>query len=438
MKRVKRRATAALLLAAALLVGLGIFLVRLYQNGADWALYAANRSVYKDGVLDTGTLTDREGVVLASAGDGIFSYADDATVRKACLHVVGDYGGFIGTGALNAFADRLAGYSFAFGTTRGAQTVALSVDAQLQVAALNALAGRSGAVLIMDYETGEILCMVSAPTYDPADPPASFEGTQYEGVFLNRCLSATYTPGSVFKLVTLAAALENLPDLSSRRFTCTGGIEVGGETVTCTGWHGEETIEQALANSCNSVFGELSLELGADTLARYADALGITESHELDGIPTAAGRFDLAEDQTADLAWSGIGQYNDLVCPYSMLRLVAAVAGDGVLTEPTLLKGGSNGTTRLLSAETAERIGDMMDYNVVYAYGQWNFPGLSICAKTGTAETGSGTSHAWFVGYLNDGPPLAFAVVVEHGGGGLAAAGPVANTVLQKAVTLYS
>jgi peptidoglycan glycosyltransferase len=438
MKRVKRRATAALLLAAALLVGLGIFLLRLYQDGADWAMYRANRSVYQNGVLDTGTLTDREGVVLASAEGGTASYADDAAVRKACLHVVGDYGGFIGTGALNAFADKLAGYSFAFGTTRGAQTVALSVDAQLQVTALNALNGRSGAILVMDYETGEILCMVSAPTYDPANPPASFEGTQYEGVFLNRCLSATYTPGSVFKLVTIAAALENLPDLQGRRFTCNGGITVGGEWVACTGHHGEQTIEQALANSCNSVFGELSLELGADTLARYAAALGITEGHTLDGIPTAAGRFDEAEAGTADLAWSGIGQYNDLACPYSMLRLVAAVAGGGTLTEPTLQRGGSGGTARLLSSGTAERIGDMMEYNVLYEYGQWNFPGLSVCAKTGTAETGNGASHAWFVGYLNDGPPLAFAVVVEHGGGGLAAAGAVANTVLQKAVTLYS
>jgi peptidoglycan glycosyltransferase len=437
MKRVKRRSTAALLIAAALVVGLAAFLLRLYQDGSGWAMYQANRSVYDNGVLDTGTLTDREGVVLASAGGGVYSYADDPAVRKACLHVVGDYGGFIGTGALSAFSDRLAGYSFAFGTTRGPQTVALSVDAQLQVTALNALSGRSGAVLVMDYETGEILCMTSAPTYDPQNPPASFDGTQYEGVFLNRCLSATYTPGSVFKLVTLAAALENLPDLQSRRFTCTGSIEVNGETVTCTGWHGEETIEQALANSCNSVFGELSLELGADTLSRYAAALGITESHTLDGIPTAAGRFDKAEDQTADLAWSGIGQYNDLTSPYAMLRIVAAVAGNGVLTEPTLLEGGSGGQTRLLAADTAEQIGDMMSYNVAYAYGQWMFPGLSVCAKTGTAETGSGASHAWFVGYLDDGPPLAFAVVVEHGGGGLAAAGAVANTVLQKAVTLY-
>jgi peptidoglycan glycosyltransferase len=433
MKRVKRRATAALLIAAALLLGLAVFLGKLYLDGADWAMYSANRSVYAGGVLNTGTLTDRKAVVLARAG----GYADDAAVRKACLHAVGDYGGFIGTGALKVFSARLAGYSPIFGTTRGGQTVALSIDAALQTTALGALNGQKGAVLVMDYKTGEILCMVSSPTYDPQNPPASFDGAQYEGVWLNRCLSAAYTPGSVFKLVTLTAAIEKLGDLSQRSFTCAGSVKVDGTTVHCTGTHGTQTIEQALANSCNVAFAELSLELGADTLLKYASDLGLTEGHELDGIPTAAGRFDKAEAGSSDLAWSGIGQYNDLVCPYSMLRLVAAVAGGGTAKEPTLLKGGNGGHMALLAPRTAEQIGDMMSYNVEYSYGTWKFPNLSVHAKTGTAETGDGTAHAWFAGYLDKGAPLAFVVVVEHGGGGLAVAGSAANTILQKAVTLY-
>lgn len=433
MKRVKRRATAALLIAAALLLGLAVFLGKLFLDGADWAMYPANRSVYADGVLKTGTLTDRNGVVLARAG----GYADDDAVRRACLHAVGDYNGFIGTGALKAFSARLAGYSPVFGTTRGGQTVALSIDAALQTAALGALNGQKGAVLVMDYETGEILCMVSSPTYDPRNPPSSFDGAQYEGVWLNRCLSAAYTPGSVFKLVTLAAAIENLGDLSRRSFTCAGSVQAGGTTVHCTGAHGTQTIEQALANSCNVAFAELSLELGPDTLQKYASALGLTEGHALDGIPTAAGRFDRAEAGSSDLAWSGIGQYNDLVCPYSILRLVAAVAGGGTAKEPTLLKGGGGGRMTLLAPRTAEQIGDMMRYNVAYAYGEWRFPNLSIHAKTGTAETGDGRAHAWFAGYLDEGAPLAFVVVLEHGGAGLAAAGSAANTILQKAVTLY-
>ena len=435
MKRVKHRASVAMLLALAIVAGLGVFLFRLWSDGADWALYRANQSVYSGGMLRTGTLTDREGVILADGTAG--TYAENANTRRACLHLIGDYSGNIGTGALQAFRSEMAGYSFVFGTARSGESLALSPDARLQETALAALGGYSGAVLVQNYVTGEILCIVSTPVYDPADPPASFDSPAYEGVFLNRALSTTYTPGSVFKLVTLAAAIENIPDLYERSFTCTGSVTVGGNPVVCTGWHGTQTIEQALANSCNCVFAELSLELGADTLAAYAKKLGYTDSLTLDGISSAAGRFDRAEAGTSDLAWSGIGQSTDLVCPFAVLRFSAAIAAGGTVPEATLLAGGSGKSVRLLSADTAKKLGDMMSYNVQYAYGSWLFPNLALCAKSGTAEVGDGTSHAWFTGYLDDEKhPYAFAVIAEHAGGGLTVAGAIANTVLQKAVEL--
>ena len=434
MKRIKQRARAALLLTILVAAGLAVFLVRLVKNGRAWATYRANESVYTNGVLDCGALTDRNGVILAQAGDGAYRYADDETLRLASLHAVGDYAGYIGTGALTAYADLLTDYSLLNGTTGGGETVALSLDAQLQTAAWQALAGRSGAVLVMNYETGELLCMVSSPSYDPNG--AADESV--DGIYLNRCLNALYTPGSIFKLVTLTAAVENLPDLREQTFTCEQSLSVGGDTVNCTGWHGNQTIEQALANSCNCAFAELSLELGPEALAAAAKKLGVSGTLTLDGrIETASGRFDAAEAGTSNEAWSGIGQYNDLVTPYAMLRLCAAIANGGAVCEPTLLLGGANGTTRLMAEETAGTVGDMMNYNVVYAYGRDRFPGLDLCAKTGTAELGDGTTHAWFVGYLQSGAPLAFAVVLERGGGGLLQAGPVANAVLQKASEIY-
>jgi cell division protein FtsI/penicillin-binding protein 2 len=438
MKKVKRRAGAALLLAGLLVVGLVIYLIRLADGGQDWVMFRANNSVYSGGVLDTGTLTDRDGVVLAHAGDGVYYYADDPTTRLSCFHAVGDYTGNVGTGAVNAFAYKLAGYNIVTGAKPGGATVALTIDADLNNAAYEALWGRKGAVLVSNYETGEILCMVSTPVYDPQSPPSSFEGDQYEGVFLNRCISSTFTPGSVFKLVTVAAAIENIGDLSTRSFSCAGSVQVGDQVVTCTGWHGEQTIEQALANSCNCAFAALSLELGADRLAEYADKLGLTVSHELDGIETVAGSFEKAEADTADLAWSGIGQYNDLVSPYALLRLVSAIAAGGEVTEPHILMdhGLLSAKEQLLAPETADQIAAMMSYTVQYNYGTWNFPNLNVCAKTGTAEVGDGTSHAWIAGFLDDAEnPLAFVVMVEHGGGGLSAAGPVANAVLQAAVS---
>lgn len=441
MKKIKRRAGAALLIAALLLAGLGLYVFRLVREGPDWVAFRANQAVYSGGVLNTGTVYDRGGVVLAHAGNGVFGYAEDWSTRVACLHVVGDYPGNIGTGALHVFDDRLTGYDFVNGTWSmdgSGGELRLSIDAELNITAYNALAGRAGAVAVYNYETAEVLCMVSTPSYDPnGNVPEGLEG-----VYLNRVISSAYTPGSVFKVVTLAAAIENIPDLYSRSFWCSGSCQVGGDTITCSGTHGSQTIEQAFANSCNCAFAELSLELGAETLESYAKAYGLLDSQSLSGISTASGRFDKGSDGSSDLAWSGIGQYNDLVCPYAMLRLMGAIAGEGEVKEPSLLaeKDGllPEEKTRLMRTDTAQRLEEMLSYNLSQAYGTWNFPGLDLCAKSGTAEVGDGTSHAWFTGYLKSGAPLAFVVVVEHGGGGLSAAGSVANTVLQAANAKHS
>ncbi|MGI5985474.1 MAG: penicillin-binding transpeptidase domain-containing protein, partial [Oscillospiraceae bacterium] len=156
---------------------------------------------------------------------------------------------------------------------------------------------------------------------------------------------------------------------------------------------------------------------------------------DISGVDTAAGSIEKAAEGTAALSWMGIGQYNDLVSPIAMLRFVSAIANDGVAKEPVLLKNGYSAGTRLMKEEVSGEIREMMSYNVTYAYGAGQFPNLKICAKTGTAEVGDGRSHSWFVGFLNDEEnPLAFTVVIEHGGGGLANAGPVANAVLQAAV----
>lgn len=437
MRKVKNRTACALLIILAIVVGLGIFLFRLYRDGADWATFRANPTIYKDGVLDTGTITDRNGTILASAGDGIYRYADDPILRAACLHAVGDYGGNIGTGALTAFSDRLTGYNFINGLysfSGKGKTLRLTLDGKLQSTAYQALNGRKGAVLVANYQTGEILCMVSAPSYDPN---TSIDPESLDGVYLNRCISSTFPPGSIFKLVTAAAAIENISDLSSRSWTCTGQLQVGEDVVTCTGVHGEQGFETALANSCNCAFAQISQELGAETLAKYAADFGLTKAQTLNGITTAAGSFEQAPAGSVNLSWSGIGQYNDLICPYSFLRYVCAIAHGGSVQELTLLPNESSRKTQLVDSETAWKLTEMMRYNAQTTYGSDSrFPGLEICAKTGTAEIGTtDTPHAWFTGFLkNSNAPLAFIVLVENGGGGLTAAGSVANTVLQAAV----
>ena len=425
MKKVKRRATAALLIAALLVVGLAVYLVRLADDGGAWASYFS-------GGTPGGTILDRNGVVLYSSDEDGYSFAEDWSTRVSCYHLLGDPNGNVRTGALRQFRDRLAGYSFVEGATSG-KTISLSVDSTLNVAACSALAGRNGAVMLMDYTTGEVLCMVSSPGDDPENPSSE----PADGTYLNKCLSSSFTPGSVFKLVTLAAAIDNIPDLFERSLWCEGEMIVDGALLTCTGSHGSQTIEQALANSCNCAFGTLALELGPELMAEYAEKLGMTASLQLDGMDVLPGSFTKGGAGSVGLAWSGVGQYEDLVCPYAMLRYVSAIANGGSVYEPTLLGHGSlDRETELLSAETAQRIAEMMNYNVQNAYGSWVFPGLDVSAKTGTAEVGDGTSHAWMTGFLNDpAHPYAFVVILEHAGGGLANAGPVANTVLQAAVS---
>ena len=424
MKKVKRRAASALLIAALLVVGLAVYLVRLADDGGAWASYF-------NGGTPGGTILDRNGVVLYTSDDSGFSFAEDWSTRVACYHLIGDTAGNIRTGALRQFRDKLAGYSFIEGATSG-QTISLTVDSALNVAAYSALAGRNGAVILMDYTTSEILCMVSSPGDDPANPTS----TPAEGTYLNKCLSSSFTPGSVFKLVTLAAAIDNIPDLFERSLWCEGSMIVDGAKLTCTGNHGSQTIEQALANSCNCAFGTLALELGPDIMAEYAEKLGITAPLTLDGMDVLPGSFTKGEEGSVGLAWSGVGQYEDLVCPYAMVRYVSAIANGGSVYEPTLLgRGKLDKETELLSESTAQKIFEMMNYNVQNAYGSWVFPGLNVSAKTGTAEVGDGTSHAWMTGFLNDPEhPYAFVVILEHAGGGLANAGPVANAVLQAAV----
>ena len=447
MKRVKHRTLSALVFVLILFVGLGIYLVRYFTQGGKWVSFSANQAVYSDGILNVGTLLDRNGMILASVSDGERTFAEYSLTRRATLHAVGDKSGNIGTGAIYAFAPQLIGYNPVFGVSSFSgkgQSVYLTLDANLNEVAYEALAGRKGTVAVCNYETGEVLCMVSSPTFDPADPPSiSDDDESYEGVYINRFLSSTFSPGSTFKLVTTVAALEKIDDLYDREFYCAGSLEVERDTITCTGTHGTITIEEALAVSCNCAFAELALELGGDTISKYFEDLGFAEQDKVNGILTASGKYDIAPDDSSDLGWSGVGQYNDMVNPAAMLKFMCAIANGGeaknlnLIYKSGIFKRMNLGSDRLLKKGTADELSDMMSFNVHYNYGADNYPGLELHAKSGTAEVGGGKSpHAWFVGFIsNPDNPLAFVVLVENGGSGSSVAGSVANTVLQAAIS---
>ena len=446
MKKVKNRAISALLLVALTLIGILFYIIKFAISADKWAGASFNSALYNGGTLAAGTLTDCDGVMLSTVVDGKRAFADSADIRKSTLHAVGDLSGNIGTGALKIYSAELTGYNIFTGSysrTGAGKTVALTINSRLNVEAYKALNGRRGAVMVMNYKTGEVLCMVSNPSFDPSKPPGGIDSKpEFEGVYLNRAISSSFTPGSTYKLLTAAAAIENIDDIFDREFECKGTLKTGHGEITCSKTHGKLNFEEALTVSCNSVFGELALELGADTLASYAEKYGLSERTTVGGITTAKGSYDKAGPDTADLAWSGVGQYNDTVCPAAMLRYVGAIANDGKAVEMSLLKKTwlssvfSGGSKRIMRSDTASKLGAMMDYRVHQKNVAGNFPGLELHAKTGTAEVGGGkNSHAWFAGYItNEGYPLAFVVVVENGGGGFAAASPIANRVLQAAI----
>ena len=439
MNKLAKRAWFAYFLAAAMLVGVLVIVVRYFVNGPDWMPFQ------NDGVI-----VDRSGTVLMDNTQGR-TLADDATVRASMLQILGDNEGYITPYLLNEYGDELAGFNRISGTRHmggGEGRMTLTLSASVQRAALNALNGQHGTVGVYNYKTGEILCMVSSPTYDPWNVP-DVEGNpeQYNGVYVNRFLHSAYAPGSTFKLVTAAAALERISDIEDRTFYCEGSAQIGSETVICNGVHGTINFQQALCQSCNVAFAQIADELGADVLTDYAQRFGVTDSLSFDGFVTKSGNFDLSEATAYEAAWAGVGQYTDQINPCQYMTFMGAIANGGQAATPYLVDKVTYGSKRkyeaktkmgdkVLSASAADTLAEMMHYNVVNNYGEWYFSGLYAGAKSGTAERGEGlTSNALLTGFVqSEDYPLAFVVVIEGGGAGSTACTPVIRQVLDACV----
>lgn len=448
MKKLQRRTLFVLLFILALAAGTVVLCAFYVKDGAQWASFYGNQHVYTNGRIASGSIQDRNGTTLFDCAEG--QYSDDKTTRISTLHAIGDKQGNINTGAKNLFADQLVGFSLITGTSGTGNTIKLTLDANLNNAAYQAMAGRKGVAALYNYETGEILCMLSTPSFDPADDAEAAKvaagDSNYDGAYLNRFLSGTYTPGSTFKLVTAAAALETLHNEDSFSYTCTGSLTLNGEKITCPSVHGTQDFATALANSCNGAFATLATQVGGKTLEKYAKEAGLTSKVNVNGLNTAAGSFTAGTSDN-DVGWSGVGQYKDLVNPCAELTLMGCIAQGGSAATPRLLKSvtSSKGlpvahvtteTSKIgWKADTCDKIRTLMHNNVSSNYSKnLDFGGLNVCAKSGTAEVGTSKPHAWFVGFVEDSAyPYAFVVVVENGGWGSSVAGGVAASLLKAA-----
>jgi len=446
MKLLSTRTAVLMLLIVLFVLGLAAFNIRYFNSAFAWAHSHANRHYYKNGMLSVrGTVYDRNGDVLLMLSGESIEFNAEKDVRTAVMHVTGDREGSVSTGVLSTLKGRLTGWNLFSGAYRlhkkSRSELTLTIDSGLCRAAYREMKGRKGAVGIYNYETGEIICLISSPSFDPQNPP-DVEGNpeKYEGVYLNRFLSSAYTPGSIFKLVTAAAALENIPDIENKHYLCEGRIAIGPDSITCLKAHGRVSLQEALAVSCNAFFAGTALELGAETLQKYAEACGFNNSLEVDGIRTAAGKINLNNAVGADLGWAGAGQYTTTANPLNFMAFMGAIAGGGEMVQPRLIADNSSSFfdfrpgKKVLKRETADKLKAMMRNNTITSYGEEKFKDLELCAKSGTAEVGGGKEpHAWFAGFLDRKDcPLAFAVIIENGITSRAAA-DVAARVLQEA-----
>lgn len=447
MNRIMGRTKILLILVLVLALGMSFFLGEYALKADKWVRSPGSPHLYYAGNLGCGTVYDREGELLMDLS-GDRSYASDVLLRQSTIHWLGDRQGNISAPALSHYAMQIAGFDKLNGvyTQLGQEgQVTLTLSGTLQSAALEAMGDYKGTIALMNYKTGELLCAVTTPNYDPDDLPdiAGDDTGKYEGVYLNRFTQSTYIPGSIYKIVTAAAALEQIPDIWEQTFTCTGKEKFGVDSVTCERAHGQQSFQDAFMNSCNCAFAEVALQLGGPTLQRYAEQFGVLDAVEFDGITTVSGNMDCADAADVLVAWSAIGQHKDQINPCAYLRFVSAVAAGGAGKTPYLVdtirvgnkttySASSNTESRIMTGQTAQKLRQLMRNNVENYYGEEHFAGFTVCAKSGTAEVGGDKKpNAMFTGFLTDEEyPLAFIVCVEDGGYGRQVCIPILEKVL--------
>ncbi|HBT46970.1 MAG TPA: hypothetical protein DEA73_03675 [Peptococcaceae bacterium] len=405
-----------------------------------------------------GRITGREGEVWARtylAGERL---QREYPLGAAAAHVVGYASPRLGMTGLEAtYNGELLGLTgwqgvvnrwreFQNGVRRGNNLV-LTLDVSLQRLAFRLLQGYRGAVVALNPKTGEILALVSSPSFEPARIENAWEelnDPRQGSPLLNRALQGLYPPGSTLKLITAAAALAKEPGVSQREFHCPGYIEIEGRKLTCPRVHGNINFNEALMFSCNVAFAQLALEAGWEAWEGAARSFALGQKLDFE-LNVASSRLPVtAKGNPNALAESAIGQGEVVVTPLQMALVAAAVANDGRLMQPFMVarieddKGAALKVTRprllklAVDPEVARVIKEAMVATVEEGTGQSaGIPGVRVAGKTGSAQNPQGKAHSWFVGFAPaEAPRVAVAVIVENAGAGGAVAAPIGGQIM--------
>lgn len=434
------------------------------------------RTIYNEFGSHRGPIVvDGEAIASSAESDDTYGYLRSYDPGAMYAPVTGYYSVVYGfSGLERSLNDTLSGDADALfyqrisdilsGEQGQGATVELTLDADAQQAAWDALDGRKGAVVALDPETGAVLAMVSAPSYDPDDLATHSTGDAQaawsalnedpDRPLTNRAIAGDlYPPGSVFKLVVAAAALETgdytadttIPGPGTYTLPNSSSVmnnHAGGGQEPC-GPDDESTLQEALEQSCNTSFALLGTELGEDRLQATAQEFGFGERMQ---IPLSVTPSSIGTDlDGAQIATTSIGQYEDRVTPMQMAMVASAAANDGVVMQPQLVQEVRTNDLSTISALTPQEVGQPMSASNAAQMRQMMvgvvedgtgtaaaIDGVEVGGKTGTAEWGEDRApHSWFVGYAQaEDRKVAVAVVVEEGGYGSTTAAPIARDVM--------
>lgn len=354
-------------------------------------------------------------------------YQNRLKTKEKKLYLWADAGGNIFEGVSPAIAEeqQSAGMEMS-------QGLVTTIDRRIQYMTEKALKEQtdSGAAIVMDADTGEILSWVSLPTFNPNNIENYLESES--DCLINKVSQGSYPPGSVFKIVTALAALEKGID-SKWEYECTGEIAVEGITLNCLagpeGGHGNLDMTKAMAVSCNCYFASLAEKIGYEEVLKMAERLGFG-SVAMENFPEeSTGKLPkFSETGTWDTSNIAIGQGGILATPLQVCRMTAAIANGGKLVTPKLLKDDATFSEKILDENDASALEKMMQAVMIEGTGSGNWE-RDVYGKTGTAESssfGESQNLCWFTGYCRlEDKKYVITVMVERGKSGATECIPV-------------
>lgn len=457
MLKEKRRIISLLVFISLVFIGLVVYL-SYFQifRAEDIRNHSYNKRLWinEENIL-RGSIIDRNGNVLAYSQEHDDSINRYYSYSNLYSHIIGySYREYGKAGLESTYNNELLNLRELSGIEELINIVApdidgnnltLTIDHNMQEKSRELLNGRKGSIVTMNPVTGEIYSMYNYPDFNTSSLREQWANIteSTDSPLLNRATQSSYTPGSIFKLITATALLETNVDFD---YNCTGTTVIDGRTIkdSSATVHGQIGLEEAIVHSCNTYFAEKAVEIGDDKLREVASRYIFDKRipFDLETNPSLFSKGNLSQTATAE---AGIGQGEVTTTPLNMALMVSAIANDGRMVKPYLVKNIEDSQGRLISQTQSELLSEIMDPAMASQLSDMmvgvvqrgtgrnaSISNVQVAGKTGTAEITPRPSHAWFVGFAPvDDPKIAVAVILEESGtfGGQTAA-PIARDLI--------